>query len=280
LAIPVSTLLANDIDIDADPLTITHVSEATNGTIDYDPVAGTITITPDANFVGEASFTYTVEDGQGGSSTATVNMVVAPPDTTVKLFPTEVSPTMPAVNDPLSVELGVHFTATTAGTIKGIRYYKSAQDTGTHTGSAWSATGQLRARPTVSYEATSGWQAVTSSQPITVAAGTTDVASYHSNGFYSASPNYCTTSHTNGVLTAPANAGVYAYGNSSVFPTQSYNATNYWVDVIFEPNTENLAPVAVNDEGFVANVGSPLVIAAAALLANDSDLDADPLAIA
>jgi len=279
LVIPVSTLLANDIDIDADPLTITHVSEATNGTIDYDPVAGTITFTPDANFVGEASFTYTVEDGQGGSSTATVNMVVAPPDTTVKLFPTEVSPTMPAVNDPLSVELGVRFTATTAGTIKGIRYYKSAQDTGTHTGSVWSATGQLLATATFSNESSSGWQTVTFSQPITVAAGTTYVASYHSNGFYSASPNYFTTSHTNGVLTAPANAGVYAYGNSSVFPTQSYNATNYWVDVIFEPNTENLAPVAVNDEGFVANVGSPLILTAAALLANDSDLDADPLVI-
>jgi hypothetical protein len=27
--------------------------------------------------------------------------------------------------------------------------------------------------------------------------------------------------------------GVFQYGSSSVFPTNSYNATNYWVDVVF-----------------------------------------------
>ena len=31
--------------------------------------------------------------------------------------------------------------------------------------------------------------------------------------------------------------GVYAYGASSTFPTNTYNATNYWVDVVFTTNT-------------------------------------------
>ena len=31
------------------------------------------------------------------------------------------------------------------------------------------------------------------------------------------------------------NAGVYAYGGSSLFPTSSHNSTNYWVDVVFNP---------------------------------------------
>ncbi len=30
--------------------------------------------------------------------------------------------------------------------------------------------------------------------------------------------------------------GVYAYGATSVFPTQTYNAANYWVDVAFSPD--------------------------------------------
>ena len=41
---------------------------------------------------------------------------------------------------------------------------------------------------------------------------------------------------TNGPLTAQASGGVYAYGSASTFPTSSYNASNYWVDVIYSPS--------------------------------------------
>ena len=71
-----------------------------------------------------------------------------------------------------------------------------------------------------------------------VTAGTTYVASYHTNGDYSADPDYFATSHTNGPLTAPSSSssggnGVYAYGSSSLFPTNNYNSTSYGVDVLF-----------------------------------------------
>jgi hypothetical protein len=40
------------------------------------------------------------------------------------------------------------------------------------------------------------------------------------------------------VLSAAAGPnGVYAYGDSSTFPTKSYNASNYWVDVLFAPES-------------------------------------------
>ena len=42
---------------------------------------------------------------------------------------------------------------------------------------------------------------------------------------------------TNGPLTAVASGGVYAYGSSTTFPNNSYNASNYWVDVDFQPDT-------------------------------------------
>ena len=37
---------------------------------------------------------------------------------------------------------------------------------------------------------------------------------------------------TNGVS---GGNGVYAYGASSAFPNQTWNAANYWVDVVFQP---------------------------------------------
>ena len=50
-----------------------------------DPANGTAVIngdnidyTPDANFNGSDSFTYTVDDGNGGTDTATVNITVTP----------------------------------------------------------------------------------------------------------------------------------------------------------------------------------------------------------
>ena len=74
--------------------------------------------------------------------------------------------------------------------------------------------------------------------PVQISANTDYVASYHSNnGHYSADENYFATSGVdNAPLRALANGvsggnGVYAYGTSSVFPTQSWNTTNYWVDV-------------------------------------------------
>ena len=38
---------------------------------------------------------------------------------------------------------------------------------------------------------------------------------------------------TNGPLTALASGGVYAYGSPGTFPADTFNATNYWVDVVY-----------------------------------------------
>jgi hypothetical protein len=61
----------------------------------------------------------------------------------------------------------------------------------------------------------------------------------HTNGDYSADPNYFATAQTSGPLTALSSSssggnGVYAYGSSSLFPTNSFNATSYGVDVLFK----------------------------------------------
>ncbi|MBK9035747.1 MAG: tandem-95 repeat protein [Myxococcales bacterium] len=72
-AIATAALLANDTDVDGDTLTITAVAAATNGTVDL--AGDTITFTPPANFVGDATFEYTVSDGTD-TDTATVTLAV------------------------------------------------------------------------------------------------------------------------------------------------------------------------------------------------------------
>ncbi|SDE72331.1 Ig-like domain-containing protein, partial [Ruegeria marina] len=67
---------SNDTDVDGDPLTITAVGAAGHGAVSFSD--GSLTYTPDADFNGTDSFTYTLSDGQGGSTTATVTVTVSP----------------------------------------------------------------------------------------------------------------------------------------------------------------------------------------------------------
>jgi predicted glutamine amidotransferase len=70
-------LLANDFDIDSPTLTVLSVQDAVNGAV---ALAGqSITFTPDANFNGTATFTYTITDG-ALTGTATVTLTVLPVD--------------------------------------------------------------------------------------------------------------------------------------------------------------------------------------------------------
>jgi large repetitive protein len=68
--------LTNDSDVEGNPLTITTATSP-NGTVVINP-NGTITFTPDPNFNGPTTITYTISDGQGGTSTATITLNVAP----------------------------------------------------------------------------------------------------------------------------------------------------------------------------------------------------------
>jgi hypothetical protein len=72
-----ANLLENDTDLDRDRLSITGVANAVNGTVTLDQ-EGNVLFQPASNFSGDASFEYTVSDGQGGIDTATVAVTVLP----------------------------------------------------------------------------------------------------------------------------------------------------------------------------------------------------------
>jgi Domain of unknown function (DUF4082)/Fibronectin type III domain/Bacterial Ig domain len=152
-----------------------------------------------------------------------------------------------------SVELGVKFTAEAAGTITGIRFYKAATNIGTHVGSLWTSTGTLLASATFSNETASGWQRVNFPAPVAINASTTYIAGYFApKGHYSdTSSGFASAGVSNPPLQALANAtsadGVYKYASASAFPTSTYKATNYWIDVDF---------VATSPPGQVSNVSA------------------------
>jgi lysophospholipase L1-like esterase len=81
-------VLDNDTDADGDPLTLSIVTDAGSGTATVntngtpDPTDDLITYTPNPDFTGTDQFTYQVDDGNGGTDTATVSVTVNPTDGT------------------------------------------------------------------------------------------------------------------------------------------------------------------------------------------------------
>src|SRR5262249_37400983 len=151
------------------------------------------------------------------------------------------------------IEVGVKFRADVPGVISGLRFYKGPANTGTHIGNLWSANGELLATATFTGESASGWQQVNFSTPLTISAGVTYVASYYApTGGYSANSGFFAAAGVNsGQLHALANGvdgsnGLYRYGAGGGFPTNSYNANNYWVDVVYTPNPSVIPTVTAH----------------------------------
>ena len=156
------------------------------------------------------------------------------------IWPSTSTPTYPNANDGEPLELGFKFRSDTPGYITGIRFYKGAGNTGTHVGHLWSASGLMLAEATFVSETTSGWQQVNFATPVAINANSEYIASYFSpNGGFSVDWGYFANG---GVASAPLYAlgngvsggnGLYVYGATGGFPNNSFNAGNYWVDVVF-----------------------------------------------
>jgi hypothetical protein len=182
------------------------------------------------------SYTFTVlaSNGLGAGPESAPSSAVSPADT---IFDFATPATIDS-GDSSGIEVGIKFTADVNGSITGVRFFKSAPNTGTHVGNLWDASGNLLATGTFTNETTSGWQSMMFPSPVPITAGTTYVASYYApNGRYSVTPQGLASPFDNPPLHSVADSssadGVYAYGASSSFPSSSFNAANYWVDVLF-----------------------------------------------
>ena len=70
-------VLGNDSDPEGDSFKVNSATDGASGTVTINP-DGTLTYTPDSDFNGTDSFTYTIEDGWGETHSATVTVTVAP----------------------------------------------------------------------------------------------------------------------------------------------------------------------------------------------------------
>ena len=219
------------------------------------PGSEAITGTPSAT--GSVSFAAKVMDAGSPAQTLTKSLSITIDSVPlVTIWPSTTVPSLVDGGPDSAVELGVKFRSDVTGTITGIRFYKAAANTGTHVGNLWSSTGTLLGTVTFADETVSGWQQAFFATPVAIASNTVYVASYHANnGHYSADLNYfAAKGFDNPPLHALTNGvsggnGVYAYGASSAFPNQTWNAANYWVDVVFRAGSSANPDVHCGDAG-------------------------------
>jgi hypothetical protein len=206
------------------------------------------TFTPSTDLALNTTYTVSVQaDDLWGNHMAdpvgwTFTTSASPPSVSCPctLWPTSTVPaTTDMANDTNPVELGTRFTSSLDGYITGVTFYKGAGNTGTHTGSLWSASGEQLATGTFQSETQTGWQLLTFAHPVAVTAGTAYVVSYHApNGHYAVDGGYFAAAHQSYPLSATADTastpnGLYRYGTGSDVPNATYGSANYWVAPIF-----------------------------------------------
>ncbi|WP_433271825.1 DUF4082 domain-containing protein [Actinosynnema sp. CS-041913] len=224
------------------------------GTVALSGDQKTVTWTPNGALKPNTRYTASVllADVNGNAMTSTATWSFTASTTAscpCSLFSTATVPTTTSADDNGAYELGVRFIPTQSGQITGVKFYKGEGNTGTHTGSLWSSAGVRLATGTFTGETANGWQTLTFPSPVTVAPGLVYTASYFApNGHYSIDNGYFQASGVNAPpLTAPQTGegnpnGVFQTGGG--FPTTSHQGNNYWVDVVYTPNSDTTAPVS------------------------------------
>ncbi|MGP5071867.1 DUF4082 domain-containing protein [Arthrobacter rhombi] len=143
--------------------------------------------------------------------------------------PTQLDP-----QDGSAVELGMRMKATQDVELHAVRYYKGPMASGKHTGTVWDESGTKLATVTFSSETSSGWQTAYLDQPVEIAANEVFTVSYHApTGGYVFSPSAFSHGQSKGSLSLVGSNGVFVYGSGSALPTDSWNDTNYFVDVLY-----------------------------------------------
>ncbi len=243
--------------------------------------ASTGAITGVPTTTGSSNFTVKLTDSSAPNQNVTKAFSITVSNPVVSMWPASTVPSIPDTGADSAVEVGVKFRSDVSGKILGIRFYKADTNLGTHIGNLWSSTGTRLATATFTNETEEGWQQVTFSSPVSIAANTVYVASYFAPvAHFSATFNYfATTGVDNAPLHFLANGvqggnGVFNYGSTSAFPSQSFNAGNYWVDVIFQASPPPvLNSIAVTPANPTGAVGATQQFVATGTYSDSSTLD-------
>ena len=301
-------VLANDSDVDGDPLTANLVVGPSNGSLTLN-ANGSFTYTPNANFNGADSFTYRANDGSANSNVATVSITVNP----VNDAPTATGDAY-GVNEDAVLNVAAPGVLANDSDVDG-NPLTAVLVTGPVNGSlTLNADGSLTYTPNVNfnggdsftYKATDG-SADSNVATVSITVNPVNDAPVASNDSYNVNEDATLNVAALGVLgndsdvdgdsltavlvSAPANGaltvnadGSFTYApNANFFGSDSftYKANDGSLDsnvatVSIAINPVNDAPVATNDS-YSVNEDSTLNVAIPGVLGNDSDVDGDSL---
>ncbi len=304
-------VLANDVDPEGDPLSVTLQSDVAHGTLNLG-ADGLFTYTPDDGFAGTDQFTYTAGDGQAESDPATVTITIGavndPPQAEADGYATEANQTLvvdaksgvlandtDAQGDPLTASLvdgAAHGTVTLAE--DGSFEYTPDAD--------------FRGEDSFTYRASDG---ESSSDPatVTIAVGPTQLAPEAADDAYAAQEDEpLSIDAESGVLANDADAdgdplaavlrsapghGTLTLGHDGSFeytPNPDFFGEDSFTYVAGDGQAEsNLATVSITvagvndapvaaDDAYEVNEDETLAVEASGVLANDADVEGDPLA--
>ncbi len=217
--------------------------------VSYDSVTRTATLVPNALLAVATGYTATLStairatDGQSLASTVSWTFTTKSTPCPCQLF----SPVLvPALQDlstqdgrsgagPWSYEMGVKIRVAQPMRLSSIRFFKSPQETGTHVGRVWTASGTQLAQVTFTGESSSGWQEQQLAVPLDLAANTTYVVSVNANAYFVTTGGGLATAVTSGPLSSVADGANGVHGQAAgQFPTSSWNNSNYFVDAIVD----------------------------------------------
>jgi hypothetical protein len=238
LAMDASTVTATSFAL------TTSTGASVPASVAYDSVTKTATLTPTGPLTISSSYTATistaVKSAAGASlvSAKTWSFTTAGCPCSLMSGLTPASTGLDVVDGrgagTWTYELGTKIQVSSASSLTAIRFYKDAGETGTHVGTVWSTSGTALATAAFTGETASGWQQATFSSPVALTAGATYTVSVGFNTRFVMSGAGLLSSLTVGPLSSVV-GGNGAFGNAAgVFPTNSWNASNYFVDAVVQ----------------------------------------------
>ncbi|MFC0629157.1 DUF4082 domain-containing protein [Kribbella deserti] len=240
----ISVRFYDDVDPASIQLGVSRNQAPTPGTTRYDAATKTATFTPSQPWPYDATIDVRLvakdTSGRAMAPRSWSFQAAKAPSTDYprSIWPDEAGPAVESYTQAGAVELGVKFRSDRDGLVRGIRFFKGPKDTATHTGTLWSPAGAVLATGTFTNESPAGWQELRFGTPVRISANTTYTASRKSpNGTYGYNYDYFAGREAhNGVL----HGSMGVFGQGAGMPTESFRATNYWTDVVFEPDVHTV----------------------------------------
>lgn len=304
-------LLGNDTDPDGNPVTAVLVAGPANGMLSLS-TSGSFTYTPAANFNGADSFTYRANDGTDSSNVATVTIAVAPVNdapiaATNFYFTDEDRPLIIAAPDGLLVNdtdpEGDPLTAALLGAASNGSVAVNADGSFIFVPDA-----NFHGEAVFTYAARDGTLASGPAEVRIAVIPVNDAPVARDNSYVVDEDAVLTILSASGVLAGdtdadgdalsaalvagPSNGALQlsANGSFTYTPRAGFNGVDTFAyrasdglggsdlaAVSITVRSVNDAPIAIGDDYSIAEDGVLTIAAAAGVLANDADADADPL---